>query len=139
MKNLSKLEQLVMKLRLVVMSHHHHTLEPSETTPCIVTGTDDDGEYEGKLMILVGDDTLIRENDEKFYVFDFHNVDADPIWLDEKEVLDFYAGQNEAYSFPNYKNESYHYLRGFSETAKSLLGGIDDFLEDNNNKMKIIK
>lgn len=97
----------------------------------IITGTEEDGEYEGKLQILVGDDTLIREKDGKFYVFDFHEEDADPIWMDEKGVLDFYAGKKVAYNFPNSTYDSYHHLRGFRQVARNLIDGIEVFLDDN--------
>ena len=125
---LSPLMQLLLKLRLIVPIEKRPNSE-SETTPCIITGTDEDEEYEGKLQILVGDDSVIRENDGKFYVFDFHDVDAEPIWLNEKEILDFYEGQWQAYDFPTSEFNSYHHIRGFSKVARSLLGRLEYFVE----------
>ena len=114
------LEQLMSKLGLIV----HHELS-------IILGTEEDEEYNGKPQILVaGDDCLIRTNNEKFYVFSFHDVDAEPIWTDEQGVLDFYAGQDQAHDFPRVNDESIHYLRGFVEVAKNLLPSIEYFLKN---------
>lgn len=131
---ISHLEQLLTKLNFIVFRREDIDSE-EEAYPRISMGTDEDGEYNGKPQILVGDDTLIRENDGKFYALNFHNEDADPIWMDEQEILDYYAGQDAAYNFPTLEDSSYHYIRGFKEVAKRLL----DSLDESNNKMKIIK
>jgi hypothetical protein len=125
---LSPLEHLLVQLRLIVPSEPHPNSD-NQMTPCIVVGTDEDDEYEGKLQILVGDDTLIRENDGKFYVFDFHDEDAEPIWLNEQEVVDYYEGQWVAYDFPTTTSDTYHYIRGFSKTARQLLSRLEYFVE----------
>jgi hypothetical protein len=126
---LTDLEKILLKLKCIVLE----TYNPYTNTlmPCIYTGTEEDGEYEGKLQILVGDDTLIREKNGKYYIFSFHNENAEPIWMDEQEVLDFYAGQNLAYEFPLWKDHSYHFIRGFVDVAESLLSSLQENLETN--------
>ena len=128
--NLTDLDKLLVKLKSIVM-HQYHTYTDTNT-PCIIKGTEDDVEYEGKLQILVGDDTLIRENNGKFYIFDLHNPNDEPVWMNEKEVLDFYAGQNLAYEFPMWEHNSYQFIRGFVDVAESLLSSLKDEL----NKIK---
>ena len=121
--NLTDLEKLLVKLQSIV-SHDYDKYNDIHT-PSIIIGTKEDGEYIGKRQILVGDDTIIREKNGKFYIFDFHNEDDEPIWLNEKEVLDFYEGQNLAYEFPIYEESSHHFIRGFVEVAKTLLKTLE--------------
>jgi hypothetical protein len=127
-EELSPLERLLIGLSIIIPSQQHPNSD-NQMTPCIITGTDEDEEYEGKLQILTGDESVIRENDGKFYIFDFHDVDAEPIWLTEKEVLDFYVGQWQAYDFPTVEFNSYHHIRGFSKTARQLLSRLEYFVE----------
>jgi hypothetical protein len=127
--NLTDLEKLLVKLKSIVM--HDYNPYTDTDTPCIIKGTEEDGEYEGKLQILVGDDTLIREKNGKFYIFDLHNENDEPVWMNEKEVLDFYAGQNLAYEFPMWEHHSYQFIRGFVDVAESLLNSLKENLETN--------
>jgi hypothetical protein len=121
------LEKLLQKLKFVTIPHNDYN------TPCIVEGTEDDEEYEGELQILVGDDTLIREKDGKFYIFDMNKPDEEPIWLNETEVLDYYEGKYLAYDFPNFESDSYHLIRGFVKVAKNLLSTLEEKLEEREN------
>jgi hypothetical protein len=127
--NLTDLDKLLVKLKSIVM--HQYDDYTKLNLPCIIKGTEDDGEYEGKLQIFVGDDTLIRENNGKFYIFDLHNTNDEPVWMNEKEVLDFYAGQNLAYEFPMWEHNSYQFIRGFVDVAESLLSSLQENLETN--------
>jgi len=127
--NLTDLEKLLVKLKSIVM--HDYNPYTDTDTPCIITGTEEDGEYEGKLQILVGDDTLIREKNGKFYIFDLHYENDEPVWMNEQEVLDFYAGQNLAYEFPMWEQHSYQFIRGFVDVAESLLSSLQENLETN--------
>lgn len=116
--NLTDLEKLLIKLKSIVGDEYDASLNVN--TPCIITGTEEDGDYEGKLLILVGDDTCIREQDGKFYVYDFHDEEAEPLLLTEKEILDFYKGQYDAYGVPDLEDESYHYIRGYHQVMSYL-------------------
>jgi hypothetical protein len=127
--NLTDLDKLLVKLKSIVMHDYNQYIDVH--TPCMIKGDKEDGEYEGKFQILVGDDTLIRENNGKFYIFDMHYGTDEPIWMNEKEVLDFYAGQNLAYEFPLWKDHSYHFIRGFVDVAESLLSSLQENLETN--------
>ena len=124
--NLTDLDKLLVKLKSIVM--HDYNPYTDTHTPCLINGTKEDGEYEGKLQILVGDDTLIREKNGKFYIFDFHNENDEPVWMNEKEVLDFYAGQNLAYEFPTFELYSYEFIRGFVGVAKNLISSLEEEL-----------
>ena len=120
---LSPLQMILLEIEDIVFPLYNEYTKT--TTPCIIVADEEiDGEYFGKLQILVGDDTCIREQDDKFYVYDFHNSDAEPLLLTEKEIVDFYRGQQDAYGFPSIDNESYHYMRGYYEImsyfAKSI-------------------
>jgi len=126
--NLTDLEKLLVKLKSIVM--HDYNPYTDTDTPCIITGTEEDGEYEGKLQILVGDDTLIREKNGKFYIFDLHYENDEPVWMNEQEVLDFYAGQNLAYEFPMWEQHSYQFIRGFVDVAESLLSSLQEKLNE---------
>jgi hypothetical protein len=127
--NLTDLDKLLVKLKSIVMQQYDAYFKTN--LPCIIKGTEDDGEYEGKSQILVGDDTLIREKNGKFYILDLHNENDEPVWMNEKEVLDFYAGQNLAYEFPMWEHNSYQFIRGFVDVAESLLSSLKEKLETN--------
>jgi predicted DNA-binding ribbon-helix-helix protein len=127
--NLTDLDKLLVKLKSIVM--HQYDAYNDTHTPCLINGTQEDGEYEGKSQILVGDDTIIRENNGKFYIFDLHNQNDEPVWINEKEVLDFYEGQNLAYEFPMWEQNSYQFIRGFVDVAETLLSSLKEKLETN--------
>lgn len=116
--NLTSLEKILIKLKSIVNQDYCDVL--GEYTPCIFTGIEEDGEYEGKLIILVGDDTCIREKDGKFCVYDFHFSEKEPLFLTEKEILDYYEGLYEPYGVPSLNERSYHYMRGYCQTMSSL-------------------
>jgi hypothetical protein len=124
--NLTDLDKLLVKLKSIVMHDYDQYLNVG--TPCIIKGTEDDGEYEGKLQILVGDDTLIREKNGKFYIFDLHNPNQEPVWGNEQDILDFYEGQNLAYEFPTFELYSYEFIRGFVGVAKNLISSLEEEL-----------
>jgi hypothetical protein len=77
----------------------------------------------GENMVYTGD---------KINTNPIRNSNDEPVWMNEKEVLDFYAGQNLAYEFPLWKDHSYHFIRGFVDVAESLLSSLKDEL----NKIK---
>ena len=125
---LSPLEMLLLKIsKIVDVDYNEYT---KTTTPCILNADEEiDGDYFGKKQILVGDETCIREQDGKFYILNFHFEDAEIELFDEQEILDFYEGKFEAYNFPHPNHNSYHHIKGYVETAKRLLEGLEHFLE----------
>ena len=123
---ITPLEKLLFKLRMIV-PHDYHQYAKVET-PAIIMGTKDDGEWEGKPIILVGDDTIIREKDGMFDSWDMHHENEEPLWLTEQDILDYYEGMEEAYGLPNTKRNSYHFLRGFMQVANNLLPDVDYYL-----------
>ena len=126
--SLTPLEHLLWRISTFVDSDYNEYTKT--TTPCILTADEEiDGDYFGKLQILVGDDTCIREKDGKFYVLDFHNEKAEIELLDEQEMLDFYEGKIQAYEIPMSKYESYQYIKGYVEVASRLLASLEYFLE----------
>ena len=126
--SLTPLEHLLWKISTIVDSDYNEYTKT--TTPCILTADEEiDGDYFGKLQILVGDDTCIREKDGKFYVLDFHNEEAEIELLDEQEMLDFYEGQQQAYGLPMPKYQSYQYIKGYVQVASYLLDSLEYFLE----------
>ena len=120
-KNMSPLERVLFEIRLIVDEGYNHYT--GVTTPCIILGTkEDDGEYAGKEQILVGDDTLIREKDGQYYSYEMSNPDAEPIWLNELEIVEYYQGLNDAYGTASLLNgDSYHYMKGYFKTLSSLV------------------
>jgi len=133
MQTLSSLQILLLKLKDIVDSEYHtYTKSEGEnhfvskvTTPCIIDADEEDGEYFGKLQILVGDDTCIREQDDKFYVYDFHYANGEPLLLTEQQILDYYEGKNLAYEFPMIESHSHSFIRGFVGVAKNLLNSLE--------------
>jgi hypothetical protein len=126
--SLTPLEHLLWKISNIVDSDYHEYTKI--TTPCILIADEEiDEDYFGKLQILVGDDTCIREKDGKFYVLDFHNEKAEIELLNEQEILDFYEGQQQAYEMPMPKYQSYQYIKGYVEVASRLLASLEYFLE----------
>ena len=137
-KNSSNLERILFKLKKIVDSQYHEYIKLH--TPCIVKGNEDDGEYEGLDLILVGDDTEIREKDGKFYIYDFHDIELKPIWLSEEEVIEFYKGQYETYgTVPSLKDSPYQYVKGYLSVIRSLIPTLEKEFEEysNVNKKKI--
>ena len=132
---LSNLEKLLIQLKNVVPVEEFNYME----TPCIILGTlEDDGEeYAGKKQILVGDDTIIREKNGMFYVFDMNHPHLEPILMKDKEILDFYEGQNYAYGVPDLEDYSYHFIRGYIQVIKRLIDYLEDDFEKYTN-LKII-
>jgi hypothetical protein len=134
---LSPLQMVLWKIEDIVDSQYNEYTK--ETTPCILVADEEiDGEYLGKLQILVGDDTCIREQDGKFYVYDFHDTDAEPLLLNDKEIVDFYKGQYDAYGVPSLRDESYHYMRGYHQVMSSLADIIESELIEHENLHKNI-
>ena len=126
--SLTPLEHLLWKISNIVDSDYDEYTKI--TTPCILLAEEEvDEDYFGKLQILVGDDTCIREKDGKFYVLDFHNEEAEIELLDEQEMLDFYEGQQQAYGLPMPKYQSYQYIKGYVQVASYLLDSLEYFLE----------
>ena len=125
--NLTDLEKLLVKLKPFIMEEYHPYAKV--ITPCIIKGTKDDGKYEGVDLILVGDDTEIRQKDGKFYIFNMHYENDEPYLMNEQEVLDFYAGKNRAYDFPLIEDFSYQFIRGFVGVAKNLISSLESKLE----------
>lgn len=123
------LERLLMKLR-VFIDHSYHEYAKVET-PAIIMGTEEDGEYEGQLQILVGDDTMIVEKNGLFASFDLGQIYENPYWLTEEEIVDFYKGQELAYELPKSGYDSYHFLRGFMQVANNLIPSIQEYLDEN--------
>jgi hypothetical protein len=129
--NLTNLEKLLIKLKSIVMHDYNSNIDVD--TPSIIKGNKDDGEYEGVDLILVGDDTEIREKDGKFYVFDFNDEEAEPLLLTENEILDFYKGQEDAYNVPSMNDGfSYHYMRGYHKVMSCFHYVIKAELEEHN-------
>jgi hypothetical protein len=134
-EDLSNLEKLLFKLRRVVPIEYFPVLDIE--TPAILKGTDYDSDYEGDI-ILVGDDTEIRENNGKFYVFDYHYKDLKPILMHEQEIIDFYAGQYSAYGVPSIEGgHSYHFVRGYFEVMNRLMNLMEQELEMHKKQFKI--
>ena len=126
-EDLSNLEKLFVKLRRVLPIADFPVLNIE--TPAIIQGTEYDSDYEGDI-ILVGDDTEIREKNGKFYVFDYHHKDLKPILMNEQEILDFYEGQYEAYGVPSIEGgDSYHFVRGYFEVMNRLMNWMEQELE----------
>ena len=134
-KNSSNLERILFKLKKNVDSQYHEYIKLH--TPCIVKGNEDDGEYEGLDLILVGDDTEIREKDGKFYIYDFHDIELKPIWLSEEEVIEFYKGQYETYgTVPSLKDSPYQYVKGYLSVIRSLIPTLEKEFEEYSNVNK---
>lgn len=126
---ITQLEHLFFRISIIVDSDYNEYTKT--TTPCILKADEEiDGDYFGKLQILVGDDTCIREKNGKFYVLDFHNEKDEIELLDEQEILDFYEGKQQAYEMPMLKYKSYQYIKGYVEVATRLLASLEYFLED---------
>lgn len=111
----------------------HSGFRDGKPYPRIIEGdeTDDDDEYAGLPQILVGDDTLIREKDGRFYVFSYHDENAEPFWMKENEIIDYVIGNFDAYGIPiEVDNEiSYHYLKGYNQTLNCLVESQNEFIK----------
>lgn len=127
LSTLSPLHLVLWEIESIIDFQYHDIRKI--TTPCIITEDEEiDVDYFGKLQILVGDDTCIREQGDKFYVFDFHNTEAEPLLLTANEIVDFYKGKYDAYGVPTLENESYHYMRGYHQVMSSLAEIIEEQL-----------
>lgn len=118
---ISPLEMVLLKIEHIV-DYDYEECTKTYTPRIIIADDKSDigSEYFGKLQILVGDDTCIREKDDKFYVYDFNDMKAEPLLLTEKEILDFYKGQQDAYDVPSIDEESYQYMRGYYKIMSSF-------------------
>jgi hypothetical protein len=134
-KNLSNLERILFKLKTIVDSDYNEYIK--QNTPCIIKGNKDDMEYEGLDLILVGDDTEIREKDGKFYIYELDDDESEPIWLSEGEVLDFYKGQYESFgTVPSLIDSSYQYVKGYLSVMRTLLPTLEEEFEEYSNLNK---
>ncbi len=130
--HLSDLQKLLFKLKRIVFSDYNEYIKLY--TPCIMKGCEDDGEYEGADLILIGDDTQVREKDGKFYIYDFNNTEVEPILLSEEEVLEFYKGQYETYgTFPSLTDSSYQYVKGYLGVMRTLIPTLEEEFEKHSN------
>ena len=127
--NLTPLQRILHKLGNIVDSHYSEYT--NLTTPCIlIADEEEDGDYLGKEQILVGDDTCIREMYNQFYIFDFHNEHKRIELFDEQEIIDFYTGQYDAYGMPICEDNTMQYMKGYLDTASSLLESIEYYTKN---------
>ena len=126
---MSALERILFHIKPFI----HCGVHNGKPYPRIIEGdeTDDDDEYAGQPQILVGDDTLIREKDGRFYVFSYHYEDEEPFWMQENEVIDYVIGNFDAYGIPMEVNNetSYHYLKGYNQTLNYLVECQNEYIE----------
>lgn len=136
--NLTPLQRILHKLGNIIDSHYSEYTKL--TTPCIFFADDFDGDdlygdYLCKEQILVGDDTCIRQMNNQFYIFDFNN-ERKPIELfDEQEIVDFYTGRYDAYDMPICKDNTMQYMKGYLQTASSLLESIEYYTKNGEYKI----
>ena len=127
--NLTPLQRILHKLGNIVDSDYSEYT--NLTTPCIIIADEEqDGDYLGKEQILVGDDTCIREMYNQFYIFDFHNEHKRIELFDEQEIIDFYTGQYDAYGMPICEDNTMQYMKGYLDTASSLLESIEYYTKN---------
>ena len=127
--NLTPLQRILHKLGNIIDSHYSEYTKL--TTPCIIFADEkQDGDYLGKEQILVGDDTCIREMYNQFYIFDFHNEHKRIELFDEQEIIDFYTGQYDAYGMPICEDNTMQYMKGYLDTASSLLESIEYYTKN---------
>jgi predicted DNA-binding protein len=127
--NLTPLQRILHKLGNIVDSNYSEYT--NLTTPCIlIADEEEDGDYLGKEQILVGDDTCIREMNNQFYIFDFHNENKRIELFDEYEIIDFYTGQYDAYGMPICEDNTMQYMKGYLDTASSLLESIEYYTKN---------
>lgn len=126
--NMLPLERILFRIKPLIHSGFHD----GKPYPRIIEGDEtDDDEYEGQAQILVGDDTLIREKDGLFYVFEMHDEDKEPFWMKENEIIDYVIGNFDAYGIPmQVDNETtYHYLKGYNQTLNALVESQNEFIK----------
>lgn len=85
--------------------HKYFFVHDDATYPKLSVASEEDDYYYGRLQILVGDDTYIREHNRKFYLYDLHSGYADdlqfnPLNLEETKL--FSKGQLKKYFYKKY-------------------------------------
>ena len=66
----------------------------------------------------------------QFYIFDFHNEHKRIELFDEQEIIDFYTGQYDAYGMPICEDNTMQYMKGYLDTASSLLESIEYYTKN---------
>lgn len=130
--HLTPLEKLLNRLRDIV--HVHVFIEEEDLiVPAIITTPDKDDEHYGKLEILVGDDSVIRAEEDKFYILDYHKPDAKKELLTADEICDYYTALNMPHHHFPYKGDSYSlaYRKGYYESAKYLVQQLKEYIDKN--------
>jgi len=140
-EDIPALEQILHHIKYFVPNGEHEGKPYPRITKYEETADDDD-EFAGFPQLLIGDDTIIRQKNDKFYLFDFHDVDKEPFWMNQTEMIDFIEGKFDAYGIPMEVNEitSYHYLKGYNKTLNDLTEMHNDFIKsyesDNTHTLK---
>jgi hypothetical protein len=126
------LEKLLNRLRDIV-DVHVFSEEDGLTVPAIITTPDKDDEHYGKLEILVGDDSVIRAEEDKFYILDYHNPDAEKELFTADEICDYYTALDMPHNHFPYEGDSYSlaYRKGYYNTAKILVEHLKEYIDKN--------
>jgi hypothetical protein len=72
--------------------HKYFFVYDNQTCPKLTVASEEDDYYYGRLQILVGDDSYIREHNRKFYIYDLHSEYANdlhfnPLNLEETKLM----------------------------------------------------
>lgn len=138
--NLTPLEKLLNRIKTVVDKDFNKYVNVE--TPSIIIEEQKDDEYFGKPEILVGNDTVIREENNKFYIYDFHNPNATKYLLSEDEMFDYHEGQDYAYLnnlSEHDKDCSYWKLKGYFKVIRSLTSILEEHLECQKIENEVLK
>ena len=129
---LTPLEKLLNRLKDIVEVRIFREGEDL-IVPAIITTPDKDDEDYGKLEILIGDDTVVRQDEDKFYIVNYHNLDAEKELFTADEICDYYTAREMPYNHFPYDEDSYSmaYLKGYYKTAKFLVEEMKEFIDKN--------
>lgn len=129
-KNLNVLEKILYELKFIVPENNSN-YRPGLILPAIIEEEDENDDYFGKLQILVGDDTVIRQDGDLFYIIDFHDKEIEKARYNAEEVLDYYKGAEEAYSqiVDTWEEKSIPFLIHYISTAESKIEWLREHLE----------
>lgn len=139
-KNLTPLEKLLTRLKTVVDKDFNKYANVE--TPSIILEDEERDYYFGKPQILVGNDTVIRESNGKFYIVNFHDMHGTKYLLTEDEMFDYHEGEEYAFLMnlsEHDKDCSYWKLKGYLKIMNSLNSILEEHLESQEIKNEIIK
>jgi hypothetical protein len=129
---LTPLEKLLNRLKGIIDVHFFRE-EDALTVPAIITTPDEDDEHYGKLEILIGDDTVVRADEDKFYILDYNKPDAKKELFTADEICDYYTARDLPHIHFPYDGDSYSlaYRKGYYDTAKFLVERLKEFIDKN--------